>query len=104
MKFLVADGYGLDRALAALFLGAKGGETVSLMAARADAGGKRWGCILCRALGVLVERDHCKKVLVSGDGPTPLAPSYRAGVLLYAAGGLLWSLPYVLVWAFRAMF
>lgn len=35
-------------------------ETISSRAARAQREGRRWGCILCRALD-LFEKDHCTK-------------------------------------------
>ncbi|MDE2468370.1 MAG: hypothetical protein KGL35_06415, partial [Bradyrhizobium sp.] len=63
MALLEADGYGLDRAAAAMFCGAKHGETVSLMAAEARTRGARWGCVMCRLLSALVERHHCDRVL-----------------------------------------
>lgn len=37
-------------------------ETLSSRAARAEARGDRWGCVLCKFLGY-IDKDHCKKSL-----------------------------------------
>lgn len=96
---LIADGYGLDRALAAMFCGAKSGETVSTMAARAQVAGKPWGCVLCRFLSVTVERDHCTKALTT-DTPTARPASYRAGAMLFLLAIALWFVP---LWAWHLL-
>ena len=90
---LLADGYGLDRALAAMFCGAKHGETVSVMAAEAQLAGKRWGCWLCRFLSVVVEPNHCGLALASDDAPTARPAAYRAGALLFLLALALWLAP-----------
>lgn len=94
---IIPNGYGLDRALAAMFCGAKQGETVSLQAARAQRDGKRWGCLLCALLARLVEADHCAKTLTDDGVPTERAAAYRAGALLIAASVALWASP-LAVW------
>lgn len=38
------------------------GETISSRSAKAQAAGKRWGCVLCRFLS-LFQKDHCQKAL-----------------------------------------
>jgi hypothetical protein len=95
---VVADGYGLDRALAAMFCGAKAGETVSLMAARADQNGRRWGCWLCWFLSIAVERGHCALALATSDAPTAKPAAYRAGALLFALLVAIWAVPLVVWW------
>jgi hypothetical protein len=94
---IVANGYGLDRALGALFWGAKAGETVSVMAARGRVAGRWPGCALCWLLDRIVERDHCAKALAGGDAPTARPAAYRAGVLLLLAAVGLWAAP-LLAW------
>lgn len=95
----IADGYGLDRALAALLWGARAGETVSVMAARSRNAGRWTGCAVCRLLGLLVEANHCDKALATGDGQTARPAALRAGVLLilYAAAVVA---PFVLIASF----
>lgn len=43
-------------------LGGEPPETLSYRSAKARADGRRWGCILCRALDAL-DPDHCKRTL-----------------------------------------
>lgn len=43
-------------------IGGSEDETLSSRAARAEADGKRWGCVLCKFLGY-IDKDHCKKSL-----------------------------------------
>lgn len=42
-------------------------ETISSRAGKAMREGKRWGCILCRALNWF-ERDHCAKSIEPDEG------------------------------------
>ncbi len=79
---IAANAYGWDRALAAMFCRAKAGETVSIMAARSQVRGDRWGCVLCRVLDVLVARGHCIQALDTGDGATSGWAAIRSGLLL----------------------
>lgn len=39
--------------------------TISLRAAQAQAQNKRWGCIMCKFLDILLEKDHCAKALAA---------------------------------------
>lgn len=89
---IVADAYGLDRAAAALFCGAKAGETISLMMARGAVSGRLWPCLACRVLDWAVERGHCARVL-AGD-PTPILSKIRAAVLLFAAAAVVEFAPF----------
>ena len=91
----IADGYGLDRAIAAMWCHAKHGETVSLQAARAQKDGRLWGCVLCRVLDRLVERGHCTMAL-DPDMLTARPAAYRAGALLVVLGVALWAVPLIL--------
>jgi hypothetical protein len=65
----------------ALFNGSQT-ETVSHHAARAWRDGKKWGCVVCRFLSIVVERNHCAKQLDPNSGPTSLGPALRSLVLL----------------------
>ena len=86
----VKDGLGVDRAIAALFFHAKAGETVSLMSARAQRDGKRWGCLLCAFFDIAIQRGHCAETL-AGDA-TPQPAMLRAGALLFGAVGAVAAL------------
>lgn len=48
-------------------------ETISSRAAKAQAKGRRWGCILCRALN-LIQRDHCQRSLEPDEGARAIIP------------------------------
>jgi hypothetical protein len=39
------------------------GESVSVAAANARNAGKKWGCVLCNILAVILRGDHCTKAL-----------------------------------------
>ena len=75
-----------------IFLDGEENETVSLHAARAEAAGKPWGCVLCRALAVLVQPNHCKDVLATGYVATGFV-YFRAGT----AFALVYFVLYLLV-------
>lgn len=94
---LVADGYGLDRALAAMFWHAEHGETVSFMAALDERANRRAGCWMCWFLGWAVERGHCALALASGDLPTARPAAYRAGFWLLMLLVSIWAVP-LLAW------
>lgn len=93
-KGLVSDGFGLDRAFAALFMRAKRGQTMSYQTAIADKAKEEWGCIGCKLLGWWVEKDHCRKTLMQDGPPTAVFASYRAGVLLFALALLFCAVPW----------
>ncbi|WP_349609172.1 hypothetical protein [Cupriavidus sp. DF5525] len=42
-------------------------ETISSRAGKAQAAGRRWGCILCRMLDWF-ERDHCARSIEADEG------------------------------------
>lgn len=92
-RALVKDGFGLDRAIAALWFGAKQGETISLIVAQWQTAGGAAGCRWCRFLNVAVEADHCAKQLDPASPPTPLLNGLRAGGLLLLLSVTLWALP-----------
>ena len=91
---LIADGLGLDRALAALFCGAKAGETISLVMARGQEAKRRWPCFVCKVLHWIVERGHCPNVLAGLTTSQPAA--LRAGALMLALILAAASVPVVL--------
>ena len=89
------DGYGLDRAIAAMFLGAKRGETVSVIAGHAAEENERWACWLCWLLAHIVEPDHCARSILDDHLPTSKPAAYRAGLLLIAFTAAVWATPVV---------
>ena len=92
---IAAGGFGYDRALAAMFCGAKHGETVSQVAAVAALRGSRTGCGMCRLLHILVERNHCQ-IILQTDAETHGVSALRAGLVLLIGAALPLSL---LCWA-----
>jgi hypothetical protein len=48
-------------------------ETISSRAAKAQAEGKRWGCMLCMLLNQ-VQRDHCQRALEPDEGARAVIP------------------------------
>jgi hypothetical protein len=48
-------------------------ETISSRAAKAEAEGKRWGCILCGLLN-RIQKDHCKRSLEPDEGARAIIP------------------------------
>jgi hypothetical protein len=48
-------------------------ETISSRAAKAEAEGKRWGCILCGLLDK-IQKDHCKRSLEPDEGARAIIP------------------------------
>jgi hypothetical protein len=48
-------------------------ETISSRAAKADAEGKRWGCILCGLLDK-IQKDHCQRSLEPDEGARAIIP------------------------------
>lgn len=93
---LVSDGFGFDRAIAALSMRARHGETMSYQFAAAARDGKRWGCVGCWLLARVVEPDHCGKTLQQDGPPTAVIASYRAGAALFLLALLMWGVPWVI--------
>lgn len=87
-------GVALDESLNVLLFDGDPHQTISLHAALARRDGARWACVLCRALGVLVQRHHCADQLV--PEPVPTSAALRAGVLLFGTAAML-------AWAARAL-
>lgn len=81
-SYLVRVGKSADCSLNVVILNGDPTETISHHTATAAKNGERWGCIGCRILSALVERDHCGKVL-SGAPESSLA-LIRAGVAILA--------------------
>jgi len=48
-------------------------ETISERAAKARNAGRRWGCVLCRALN-WINRGHCDRALTSTIGDDAVIP------------------------------
>lgn len=48
-------------------------ETISSRAAKAQAEGKRWGCILCSLLN-RIQQDHCQRSLEPDEGARAIIP------------------------------
>jgi hypothetical protein len=76
----VRVGIAIDEALNVLFFDGQPDETISLHAADAQRAGRRWGCVLCKILSVIVERDHCAKQFLPGT--TAPTAALRAGIAL----------------------
>lgn len=56
------EGMALDETEGAI-LGAPKGYKISMWWAKEARQGKRWACIGCRLLSILVQKDHCEKQL-----------------------------------------
>ena len=86
---LTRDGTDLDVTENAVLDGAAR-QTISMRCAIAQQAGRRWGCVACWLLGVLVQRRHCTRQLIG----LPMTPwNYlRAVVALIAV-------PVALIWA-----
>lgn len=54
-----------DETLNTIYFDGRANQTLSLHAALAAKKGKRWGCILCKILNILVEKDHCLNTLLN---------------------------------------
>lgn len=80
-------GIEFDVAVNVLF-GGQLSQTVSFRAALAQRAGKTWGCVFCKILSVLVQRDHCADQFIPGSS-TP-ATFIRAGLAFGAAFLGLW--------------
>jgi hypothetical protein len=65
-SYLLGVGMAEDETLDAV-TGGPPNETFSMRWAKARAAGSRMGCIICAALSVLVQRNHCAKQL-AGHG------------------------------------
>jgi hypothetical protein len=53
------------------------GETISSRSAKAQAAGRRWGCVMCRFLGWF-QKDHCQKALEPYAGADAVIPDNQA--------------------------
>lgn len=101
-SYPVRVGLAVDELLNVVFFDGEPYETISFHAAVAAQSKKRWGCILCKVLDVVVEKNHCANQLTSGPS-TPLT-AFRA---FLAIGAALWALHGVfdlLVRGVRAIF
>lgn len=54
-------------------LGGDPDETLSSRAAKAEGKGSRWGCLLCRFLG-MIDDNHCGKSREADEGKAALSP------------------------------
>ncbi|MVZ85635.1 hypothetical protein GPZ74_16750 [Burkholderia pseudomallei] len=62
----------LDEAVNTIF-GGSPDETISERAAKARNAGRRWGCVLCRALD-RISRGHCDNALTATIGDDAVIP------------------------------
>ncbi|CAJ6184005.1 Uncharacterised protein [Burkholderia pseudomallei] len=62
----------LDEAVNTIF-GGSPNETISERAAKARNAGRRWGCVLCRALD-RISRGHCDNALTATIGDDAVIP------------------------------
>lgn len=65
-------------------------------ACQAASGSGHPSCLACRVLSLLVERDHCSKVL--RDEATHLDAALRAGLILGPAFVIIAGAPILLIW------
>ena len=71
-RFLINVLILIDEAGNTLTLGDPG-ETISSRAAKAQAKGKQWGCVLCRFLD-LFQKNHCQKSVLPQAGVDAVIP------------------------------
>ncbi|WP_428485936.1 hypothetical protein [Rhodopila sp.] len=76
-------GLAADRLLNVVLFNGDDTWTVSLHAAVARVEGRRWGCIVCGLLGVLIQRRHCALTLDPNTQESTGA-AIRAGLLILA--------------------
>ena len=74
-QYLVNILVGVDQ-LANAVLGGDPMQTISYRSAMAAATGKKWGCILCKFLG-MIQKDHCKRTEISTDRAVLMWPVNR---------------------------
>lgn len=91
-------GLAVDELFNVVWFNGRPDQTISLHAALDQRKGKRWACVLCRILDVLVERNHCANQFV--EGPTGTAAAIRSilalGALFLPFYGLAQLVEYVL--------
>lgn len=80
------------------------GQTVSVHAALDRDAGKWAGCLICAALYVLVQKNHCDKVIDPSSPAMPVSVFIRAGlcfaVLIWLAGNCI---AYLIAWGYSAL-
>lgn len=81
-----------DETLNTLYFDGRANQTLSLHAALAEKKGKRWGCILCNILNVLVEKDHCLNTLL--NKPMSVWDCVKALFYITIALGAPWAIMY----------
>ncbi len=73
---LIALGFIEDELLNVVLFDGAYNQTLSVHAAIAARQHKRWGCILCKMLSWMVQKDHCEKTLA--DKPMSFFDCLRA--------------------------
>lgn len=71
--YFVAWWYCVDCLCNAL-LGGDPRETISSRAAKAQAAGEEWGCVLCAFLAGITASDHCALSLAANEGSRAVIP------------------------------
>lgn len=84
-------GRAIDRVLNVLLFNGDDTATVSLHAALAERQGKRWGCVVCRVLSELVQRDHCA-ITLDPNSEASTGAAIRAGLLMASGIAGVWFL------------
>lgn len=84
---LIALGFIEDELLNVVAFDGKYNQTLSVHAALAARKGKKWGCILCKMLSWMVQKDHCEKTLT--DEPIPFFDCIRAFFWISATFAIL---------------
>ena len=75
-------GLAVDELFNVIWFNGRPDQTISLHAALDQRKGKRWACILCRILDVMVEHNHCANQFI--EGPTGTAAAIRSILALCA--------------------
>lgn len=91
----VRAGVAVDQAMNVMLLDGEPDETISMHAAEAARGGERWGCVLCRWLGRMVQPHHCRDVLDGTALRTEAA--IRGGILMAGVLAALWGAAHLVV-------
>jgi hypothetical protein len=81
-SYPVRIGVAIDESLNVIFFNGQPNETISGHAAVAQQDGKRWACVLCKILDVVIEPNHCANQFNST--PTGALVALRSVVALCA--------------------
>ena len=75
-SYPVRIGIAIDETLNVIFFNGQPEQTISGHAAIAQREGKPWGCIMCKILAAVVERNHCANQFT--DTPSSALTGFRS--------------------------